>query len=167
MRIEFFQPEQIETVADLLHEMSGHYNQGRASDGSSIRQNLLDNILGPQSGVRLLLAMEEQRAVGLASIAILYPAMRERGQLFLKELYIVSSHRGRGIGTALIRYLAKYALDNNCVRLDWTVERGNERALEFYAGLGAKPAPEKIYFRVTGEDLSVLAADQKGARNVG
>lgn len=167
MRIGFFKPEQVETVVDLLHEMSGHYNEGHASDRSLIKQNLLDNILGSQSGVRLLLTMDEERAVALASIAILYPAIRERGQLYLKEIFIVSSHRGRGIGTALIRYLAQYALANNCARLDWTVDRWNERALQFYAGLGARPAPDKVYFRVEGEDLSLLASGKTGTQDVG
>ncbi len=167
MRIAFIQQDQVETVVDLLHEMSGHYNEGRASDRPALTRNLVDNILGPQSGVRLLLAMDGSRAVALASIAILYPAMRERGQLHLKELYVVSSHRGQGIGTSLLSHLAQYALANNCMRLDWTVERSNEKALRFYTGLGARPAPEKLYFRVTGDDLVLLASSKKGARDAG
>lgn len=149
---------------DLLHEMSAHYNHGDASDRDRIRHNLVGNMLGANSGVRLILALDGERAVGLASAAILYPAVRERGQLFLKELYVIASHRGRGIGTKLIRYLAAYALANNCVRLDWTVERDNQRALEFYAGLGSMPAQNKLYFRVTGSDLSDLATG--GAQDV-
>jgi hypothetical protein len=71
MRIAFFKQEQTETVVDLLHEMSGHYNHGRPSDRSHIKQNLQDNILGPESGVRLLLAMDERREVALPSVAVL------------------------------------------------------------------------------------------------
>jgi GNAT superfamily N-acetyltransferase len=167
MRIAFFKQEQVETVVDLLHEMSGHYNNGHASDRSHIRKNLLDNILGPQSGVRLLLALDGERAVALASIALLYPAMRERGQLHLKELYVVASHRSRGVGTALLRHLAAFALEHNCIRLDWTVERSNERALAFYTRLGAKPAPEKVYFRVAGDELTELSSGSRGAHDVG
>jgi GNAT superfamily N-acetyltransferase len=167
MRITFFEQEQTETVVDLLHEMSGHYNGGRPSDRAHIRENLQKNILGPLSGVRLLLAVDDGRAVALASVAVLYPALRERGQLFLKELFVVSSHRGRGIGTVIIRHLAEFALANDCVRLDWTVDRNNWRALEFYDKLGAKPAPDKIYFRVADEGLSVLAGMHNGALDVG
>jgi len=163
MHIAFFEPQDTETVADLLHEMSGHYN-GRATDRALVRQNLVQNILGPQSGVRLLLALDNGRAVGLASTAILYPALRERGQLQLKELYVVASHRGRGIGGELLRHLAKYALANNCVRLDWTVDRDNARALDFYARLGAKPAQDKVYFRVAGEELVKLSGDAPEAK---
>jgi len=167
MRIEFFQHEQVRTVVDLLYEMSSHYNDGHPSDRSLIEQNLLDNILGPHSGVRLLLVLDEGRAVGLASIAMLYPAVREQGQLHLKELYVVSSHRGRGIGTALLRHLAGYAIAKNCIRLDWTVERSNVRALRFYEGLGATSAPNKVYFRVSGEELALLASGQKSGQDAG
>jgi GNAT superfamily N-acetyltransferase len=150
MRIAFFQPDQVETVVDLLHEMSGHYNEGRASDKELIRANLVDGILGHLSGVRLLLALESERAVGLASIAILYPAVREMGH---------------GIGTMLLRHVAEYALANNCIRVDWTTDRSNAKACALYERFGARPVDEKVYFRLTGDDLVRLAASSKGARD--
>jgi len=167
MRIAFFQSDQVETVVDLFHEMSGHYNEGRASDRASIKENLLDNVLGPLSGVRLLVALEAERAVGLASIAILYPAVREMGHLHLKEIYVVASHRSHGIGTMLLRHVAEYALANNCIRVDWTTDYSNEKARALYAKLGAKPVEEKVYFRLTGEDLERLASLPRGAQDVG
>jgi hypothetical protein len=51
-------------------------------------------------------------------------------------------------------------LANNCVRLDWTVDRADDGALEFHAGLGARPAPDELYFRVAGDDLSILAGQR-------
>jgi ribosomal protein S18 acetylase RimI-like enzyme len=167
MHIEFFTSDQLETVADLFHDMSVHYNGSDASERSAVKRNLIENILGDHSGVRLVIASANGRAVGLASIAILYPASRERGQLFMKEIYVLSSYRGRGIGKELIRFVARHALETGCIRLDWTVDADNERALKFYRDLGARVAQDKIYFRVTGEDLERLAATDKSVSHVG
>jgi ribosomal protein S18 acetylase RimI-like enzyme len=167
MRIAFYEPDQLETVVDLFHEMSVHYNGLNASARSVVKHNLVENILADHSSVRLVIAAERDRAVALAAIAVLYPAARERGQLFMKEIFVSSSHRGCGIGTSLMRFVAKHAIANNCIRLDWTVDRDNERALDFYRRVGARPAADKIYFRVSGEDLVRFAAAESDNSNVG
>ncbi|GMW07792.1 MAG: N-acetyltransferase [Nevskiales bacterium] len=153
MRIEFFQSEQLETVVDLFHEMSAHYNGADASDCATVRRHLADNILAEHSGVRLVIASEDHRAVGLASISILYPAPKERGQLFMKELYVVSDRRGEGIGSALMTFLARYAMRMGCSRFDWTVDATNREALDFYHQVGARSLSDKVYFRLAGDDL--------------
>lgn len=156
LHIAFYTPEQLETVADLFHDMSVHYHGQSASGRSVVRTNLAENILSEHSGVRLVIASEGGRAVGVASIAILYPAPKERGQLFMKDIYVLSVCRGQGIGKALIHFVARYALDMGCSRFDWTVDRDNEQAMAFYRRLGALPANDKVYFRVSGVDLERL-----------
>jgi ribosomal protein S18 acetylase RimI-like enzyme len=158
MRIEFFTSEQLDLAVELFHDMSVHYNGPDASERSTIRRNLLENILGEHSGVRLVIATQNGRPVGLASIAILYPAPRETGQLFMKELYVVSGCRGQGVGEALMHFVARHAVAMGCVRFDWTVDRANGSAVEFYRKLGVHPTEEKLYFRVSGEDLERFAS---------
>jgi len=135
VEIAFFRQEQLESVVDLLHEMSLHYNRDNASSRDAVKANLIGNILGPDSGVRLVIASEASRAVGLAAISLLYPALKERGQLFMKELYVVSDKRGAGVGRALMHWTAKYAVSKNCCRLDWAVDDTNPQALSFYREL--------------------------------
>jgi GNAT superfamily N-acetyltransferase len=167
MRIEFFTSDQLETVVDLFHDMSVHYNATNASERSVVRRNLVENILGDHSGVRLVIASEDNRAVGLASIAILYPASRERGQLFMKEIYVLSAFRSRGVGKQLISFVARHAVVMGCIRFDWTVDAANEGALKFYRELGARPAQDKVYFRVSGQDLERLASAELKAPHAG
>ena len=153
VEIAFFRQEQLESVVDLLHEMSVHYNRDNASSRDVVKANLIGNILGPDSGVRLVIASEASRAVGLAAISLLYPARKERGQLFMKELYVVSDKRGAGVGRALMHWTAKYAVSKNCCRLDWTVDDTNPQALSFYRELGATHLTGKLYFRFSDEQL--------------
>jgi GNAT superfamily N-acetyltransferase len=157
MEIRFFKDSDIESVADALLDMSRHYNGENASSRAAILRNLTDNILGPDSGVRIVVAAEEHRVVGLAMISILYPAPKERGQLFMKELYVVSDARSAGMGRAMMKWIGRYAVSRNCVRFDWTVDLSNPRAVEFYRSLGAEPVTDKLYFRLSGDTLAAFA----------
>jgi ribosomal protein S18 acetylase RimI-like enzyme len=58
----------------------------------------------------------------------------------------------------MLEYLARLAVSRGCVRLDWTAETSNPRALAFYDRLGARRVTEKIYFRVDGDMLQKWAA---------
>ena len=62
-------------------------------------------------------------------------------------------------GKALLAEMARLALARGFGRIDWTAARDDERLLRFYEGLGAKQHPEKVFFRLTGEELARLAKD--------
>lgn len=158
MQIRLFEPADTETVADLLHDMSRHYNGENASSREVVHANLVDNILGDDSDVRTVVALTGDCAVGIAMISILYPAPKERGQLFMKELYVGSASRSQGVGRRLMEWIADYAVTKNCIRFDWTVDSHNMRAVAFYRLIGATHVTEKLYFRFAGSDMEALAA---------
>lgn len=158
MQINFFNPSQTESLADLLHDMSVHYNGENASSREAVRHNLIDHILGADSGVRLVVADDGGRAVGMAAISLLYPAPKEQAQLFMKELYVASDRRGNGIGEAMMGWIARYALAHRCVRFDWTVDISNPRAMAFYESLGATQVTDKRYYRFAGDALARMAS---------
>lgn len=153
MEIRIFQPEDTDSVADLLHEMSCHYNGNNASSRDVVRRNLINNILGTESDVRIVVALAGTRVVGIAMISILYPAQKERAQLFMKELYVVEDCRSQGLGAQLMMWIAQYGVARNCARFDWTVGAENIKAVGFYRSLGATHVTEKLYFRLAGEEL--------------
>jgi ribosomal protein S18 acetylase RimI-like enzyme len=167
MEITFFQNRHLESVIDLFRDMSAHYNGANASNREAIAQNLVQNILGKDSGVRLVLALEQGRAIGVACISLLYPAPKEKGQLFMKELYVASGHRDRNVGRKIMTFVARYAIEKSCVRFDWTVDSDNVRAIEFYRSLGAEHLTSKLYFRFAGEQLEQLANERETVGNDG
>ena len=157
MEIRFFQSEDTDSAAALLYEMSCHYHGNKASTREAVRRNLVENILGSDSDVRIVVAMVSARVIGLATLSILYPAPNERAQLFMKELYVAADWRSQGIGTQIMKWIAQYAVKTNCARFDWTVDAQNTKAIAFYKSLGALHVADKLYFRFSGDELQRLA----------
>ncbi len=81
-----------------------------------------------------------------------------RPGIYLEDLFVRPRHRGRGIGRALLRHLARLAEQRGCRRLEWAVLDWNEAAIGFYRSLGARPASGWNVYRLDGVALERLAA---------
>lgn len=81
-----------------------------------------------------------------------------RPGIYLEDLFVKQSARGKGIGQKMLAYLAHLAKKRKCGRLEWWVLDWNEMAIGFYKRLGAKPMNEWTVFRVTDRALDDLAA---------
>jgi GNAT superfamily N-acetyltransferase len=76
-----------------------------------------------------------------------------RPGLYLEDLFVRPSHRGNGIGKALLRELARIAVREGCGRFQWQVLDWNEPALGFYRSLGATVMQEWLTVRLEGDAL--------------
>ncbi|WP_168209617.1 GNAT family N-acetyltransferase [Chromobacterium paludis] len=144
-------------LAELFYRIDLHYfGPARASRDASARY-VRANLFQPHCGVQIMLAECQGGAVGLASFSLLYPAPEYSGQLFMKDLFTLQEARGRGVGQALLKALAGLAVRHGCQRFDWTAERGNQAALDFYLRAGARIVEDKLYFRIDGAALRTFA----------
>lgn len=155
--IRFYQEGDLEPTVALFCKLSAYHLKERASQAPEVRHNLLTNILGDHSGVRLMLAFDGKQAIALATVAILYPAPKETGMLFLKELFTDTEYQGKGVGRKMMAAIAQYAIENNCSRLDWGTNINNTAAIEFYQKLGVPTVDNRISYRAQGDLLIKLA----------
>jgi len=80
--------------------------------------------------------------------------------IFLEDLYVSPEFRGRGAGKALLRHLARQAVDEGCGRYEWNVLDWNEPSIRFYEACGAVAMDEWTGYRLAGEALRRFARDE-------
>ena len=120
-------------------------------------QDIHRDLFGPRPHAEAVIAREGDEPVGFALWFHNYSTFAGRPGLYLEDLFVRPACRGRGYGEALLRYLARVALERGCARFEWSVLDWNEPALAFYRKLGAVPMDEWTVQRVSGEALEALA----------
>jgi hypothetical protein len=60
------------------------------------------------------------------------------------------------LGRQLIEAVARVGVERGCGRFEWTALDWNERALDFYRGLGADVMKQWVLLRVSPEGLKKL-----------
>ena len=104
-----------------------------------------------------MLACDGDRAVGVAVFFHNFSTFLGRPGLYLEDLFVNPEDRGKGHGRALLRHLARLAVERGCARFEWSVLDWNEPAIRFYRSQGADVMPDWRICRVTGEALRRLA----------
>jgi len=102
-----------------------------------VENDLARDGFGKRPLFRALIAEWEGRPAGYVVVFGYYSTWGGRG-LFLEDLFVRESYRGRGIGKALLAEVARIAVDEQCYGIHWEVLDWNEKAIEFYKTLGAQ-----------------------------
>ncbi|HXI87797.1 MAG TPA: GNAT family N-acetyltransferase [Parvularculaceae bacterium] len=110
---------------------------------------------------RALIAEWDGAPCGLALYFFNISTFLGKRGVYLEDLFVMESHRGKGIGKALLAHLAHIAAENNCTRLEWAVLDWNAPSIAFYESLGAKPMTDWTTYRLTGAPLEALADGER------
>jgi GNAT superfamily N-acetyltransferase len=121
-------------------------------------QKLLDTLFGDKPYAEVVIAEYQQQPAGFALFFHNYSTFLAKPGLYLEDLFVLPELRGKGIGKALITYLAQLAVSRDCGRLEWSVLDWNQPAIDFYQSLGATMLHDWRINRVTGASLQQMAA---------
>lgn len=119
--------------------------------------DVLRDLFGPNSRVFCDLAFWDGAPAGFALWFHNYSTFRGRHGLYLEDLFVEPSYRGRGIGKALLRHLAQRCQADGLARLEWQVLDWNAPSIAFYKSLGAVAVDDWTVFRLTDDALKKLA----------
>ena len=96
--------------------------------------------------------------VGFALFFTNFSTFLAQPGLYLEDLFVLPSHRGRGIGEALLTRLAQLAVERDYGRFEWSVLDWNEHAIRFYERMGATVMPDWRICRIAGPALEAFRA---------
>lgn len=145
--------EDVPLLLQFIHQMAAFEQLPVTATEDSLRAALF----GEAPAARVLLAFSRTQPVAYVTYFFTFATLVGRRGLWLDDVFVVPEFRGRGVGQALMAYLAQIAQENQCARFEWMVLDWNQPALDFYAGLGAKVLSEWRICRMEGAPLLGLA----------
>lgn len=115
---------------ELIQELAAYEKAAEQVETSP--EQLAEDGFGPNPLFGLLVAEDEsQEVVGMALYYFRYSTWKGK-RLYLEDLVVTESARGKGVGKALLQATIERARETNCTGLMWQVLEWNEPAIEFY-----------------------------------
>lgn len=145
----------VPVIADLIRGLARY--ERLEHEVETTPERLDKTLFGPRRYAETLIAEDDGKPVGFALFFHNYSTFLARPGVYLEDLFVVESHRGEGVGKALLVKLAMIAVERECGRLEWAVLDWNQDAIGFYERLGAKPNSDWTVYRLTGDALTGLA----------
>ncbi|HVJ85452.1 MAG TPA: GNAT family N-acetyltransferase [Caulifigura sp.] len=113
-------------------------------------------LFGATPRAEIWLGFAGTRAVGYVTFFHTFSTFLGKPGLYLEDLFVEESERGRGYGSRLFRFVAQLARERGCGRMEWSALDWNEPALKFYDAMGAKLLDDWRLLRLDAAGLERL-----------
>ena len=129
----------------------------KMSDEVVATEDLLREWLFEKQIAEVIFACADGKEIGFALFFHNYSTFLGRAGIYLEDLYILPEYRGKGYGKAMLKELARIAVERGCGSLEWWCLDWNQPSIDFYLSLGAVPMNDWTVYRITGDTLKKLA----------
>jgi GNAT superfamily N-acetyltransferase len=148
-------PEDLPVLLGFVRKLAEY--ERLADQVRATEDDLRASLFGPSPRAHALLAETGDGPVGFAVWFYNFSTFAGRAGIYIEDVFVEPSHRGRGIGRGIFSHLARRAMAEGCPRVEWAVLNWNAPAIGFYRGLGARPMDEWTVQRMSGAALMALA----------
>jgi GNAT superfamily N-acetyltransferase len=155
LRIEPAAVQDVSAILRLIRDLAEY--ERLADEVEATEAGLRDSLFGLTPCAEAIIAKIGGEAVGFALWFHNYSTFLARPGLYLEDLFVRSEWRGRGVGRALLRHLARIAIERGCGRMEWSVLDWNDQAIGFYRSIGARGMDNWTVNRLAGAALDRLA----------
>ncbi len=146
------EPRDVPAIVGLIEELAGFEKLSHMLVVTA--DKLHPHLFGERPVIEALVGEVDGKVVAFALFFTNFSTFLAKPGLYLEDLYVQPSHRGAGLGTALLTRLARIAVQRDYGRFEWSVLDWNEDAIRFYRRMGAAVLPEWRICRLTGEALA-------------
>jgi GNAT superfamily N-acetyltransferase len=147
-------------IRELILELA-EYERALPGEAPVTEKDLERTLFGKRPAAEVLIAYLGKEPAGFALFFHNYSTWLGKRGIYLEDLFVRPPARKHGVGFALLRELARIAIQRDCGRLDWSVLTWNELAINFYNRIGARPMDDWKTFRLTGDALAQIAGAEK------
>ena len=133
------QPEEARLVLEFIKKLAVYE---KCADEVVADEATLHHSLFVEHSAEVVFAEENGVVVGFALFFHNFSTFVGRKGLYLEDLFVLPEKRGLGYGKALLKYLARLAVERHCGCMEWICLDWNKPALSVYRGIGAIPMDE-------------------------
>ena len=151
MNIRTATKEDVGDILQLIHELAIYEKEPDAV--KTTEEDLLRDGFGEKPLFECLIAEVDGKTEGIALHFYIWSTWEGRPTLYLEDLFVRETMRGKGLGLALLKALAKKAVEKNCKRFEWEVLDWNTPSREFYHAIGAYHMDGWLPYRLDGDKL--------------
>lgn len=147
-------PEEAGLVLDFIRKLAVYE---KCADDVVADEATLHHSLFVEHAAEVVFAEEDGVAVGFALFFHNFSTFVGRKGMYLEDLFILPEKRGLGYGKALLKYVARIAVERGCGRMEWICLDWNESALSIYRSIGAFPLSDWTVQRLDEQALERFA----------
>jgi GNAT superfamily N-acetyltransferase len=151
------EPRDVALLLELFGELAEY--EHLEHELHATEERLIEALFGERPAAEALVAERTGEAVGYALFFSTFSSFLASEGIWLEDLFVRLSHRGTGVGRALLAAVAARVRERGGERLEWAALDWNEPALGFYRRLGASTMGEWITHRLDGAALERVAAE--------
>lgn len=126
----------IEVIHKFIYALAEYEN---IADQCTITIDVLKELMFNEKSLRAVIAEEDGIPVGMAAYYFFKIAtFSGKKVLYIEDLYIEESVRGKGYGTQVFDYLRCIAKEKNCSKMEWKCLDWNAPTIKFYEKMGGR-----------------------------
>lgn len=144
-------PNDAQAIYDMIYELAVY--EKAPEEVVTTPDEIRESLFAADSKTEALICEVDGKVVGYAVFFTSYSTWLGRNGIYMEDLYISPDYRGNGAGKALLKTIARYAVERKCGRLEWSVLDWNQPAIDFYLSIGAAPQSEWVRYRLSGDAL--------------
>lgn len=153
--------DDVPTLLELFGELAAY--EHLTHELRATEPGLTAALFGERPVAEVLIAERDGEALGYALFFPTFSSFLTSTGVWLEDLFVRPSHRGEGVGRALLSAVAARVREQGGERLEWAALDWNELALGFYRRIGARTMDEWITHRLDGAALERVASEWHAA----
>ncbi len=150
------QPSDTDLIFALVRELADYEKLQGEVDATP--ETIAAALFAPAPRLFCDIAEWEGEAAGFTVWFLNFSMFRGRHGIYLEDLFVRPACRGKGIGKALMRRLARHCVERDLARFEWAVLDWNAPSIAFYKSVGAQVMDEWKICRLSGTALRDFAS---------
>lgn len=143
-----------QTIVDLIKAIAEY--EKLSDQVKATPETIIEHLFSQKSYAECLIGFENNEPIGFALFFHNFSTFISKPGIYLEDLFVLESHRGKGYGKKLLLQLIALAKQRNCGRVEWSVLNWNKPAIDFYESLGATAMNEWTTYRLNEETINKL-----------